>query len=125
MKKYYILYNPFAGNNTGERSALKIKAKIEPKMEHPVELVDMTKIDDYKDFFQAHSGAGIIICGGDGTLNRFINETSEIDFENNIKIKNITIELKSGTDSDGVQDYVYDQFGVRPQIKFRTEEYNG
>ncbi len=84
MKKYYILYNPFAGNNTGERSALKIKAKIEPKMEHPVELVDMTKIDDYKDFFQAHSGAGIIICGGDGTLNRFINETSEIDFENKI-----------------------------------------
>ena len=84
MKKYYILYNPFAGNNTGERSALKIKAKIEPKMEHPVELVDMTKIEDYKDFFQAHSGAGIIICGGDGTLNRFINETSEIDFENKI-----------------------------------------
>ena len=25
MKKYYILYNPYAGNNTGEKAAKKIQ----------------------------------------------------------------------------------------------------
>ncbi len=84
MKKYYILYNPFAGNGKGEKAAIKIHEKIQPKMEHPVEMVDMTKIDDYKAFFESKGDAGIIICGGDGTLNRFINNTSEIDFKNKI-----------------------------------------
>ena len=54
-----------------------------------------------------------------------VDSDIEIDFENDIKIKNITIELQSGTDIVGVRDYVYEQFGVRPQIKFRTGEYNG
>ncbi len=84
MKEYFILYNPFAGNGTGEKSAIKIKQRIEPKMEHPVGLVNMTKVEDYKEFFSAHEDAGIIICGGDGTLNRFINDTSEIDLKNKI-----------------------------------------
>jgi len=82
MKKYFILYNPLAGNGTGEKSAIKIKTRIQPKMEHPVELVDMTKVADYKEFFASNADAGIIICGGDGTLNRFINDTSDIEFKN-------------------------------------------
>jgi YegS/Rv2252/BmrU family lipid kinase len=84
MKKYYILYNPFAGNGKGEKAALKIHSKIQPKMDLPVEMIDMTEIEDYTEFFKSKGNAGIIICGGDGTLNRFINNTAEIDFKNKI-----------------------------------------
>ena len=87
MKKYYILYTPLAGNGTGEKAAIKIHNKIQHKMERPIELVDMTLIEDYVSFFDSKKDAGIIICGGDGTLNRFINNTSEIDFKNKIYAK--------------------------------------
>lgn len=84
MKKFYILYNPLAGDGKGEKAALKIREKIQPKLERPVELLDITLIDNYVDFFEEKKGAGVIICGGDGTLNRFINNTAEIDFQNKI-----------------------------------------
>ncbi len=84
MKKFYILYNPHAGSGKGEKAALKIHSKLQPKMELPIEMVDMTKIDNYKVFFEQRVGANIIICGGDGTLNRFINDTADIDFKNKI-----------------------------------------
>lgn len=84
MKKYCILYNPLAGNGKGEKAALRIYQKIQPKMERPIEMVDMTQLDDYVEFFHSRNDSGIIVCGGDGTLNWFINKTSEIDFNNKI-----------------------------------------
>ena len=83
MKKYCILYNPFAGNGTGEKTASKIQDRIQQKLRISIDLVDMTKVD-YTNFFSLNQDKSIIICGGDGTLNRFINETSDIEFENRI-----------------------------------------
>ena len=72
--KYYILYNPHAGNGTSEAAAntLKNSGKYEPS-----EVAAMTDIRSYSDFFSGKEDASVIICGGDGTLNRFLNEIGD------------------------------------------------
>lgn len=69
---YHVLYNPHAGNGRGEEISKELTEKLK---EHSLTFQDITKIKDYDTYFydvpQEHS---IIICGGDGTLNRFINE---------------------------------------------------
>lgn len=46
---------------------------------------DMTKIDSFKDFLNTlQKDDCIVICGGDGTLNNFINMTDGVEIENTI-----------------------------------------
>ena len=71
---YYVLYNPIAGNGQGKAAAAKIKDFIS----EGIEMVDITKVD-YKDLFaKCAPDDKIVLCGGDGTLNRFINETEDV-----------------------------------------------
>lgn len=80
--KYQILYNPHAGNGKGEAEARKLSDILKDG-----ELVfrNMTELDGYAAFFDGigHDDV-VVICGGDGTLNRFINETDGLHFENPI-----------------------------------------
>lgn len=70
--KYYILYNPCAANNMGETQAKRLDT-IFPEDERTY--YDVTKIQDYKSFFAGLDADGeVILCGGDGTINRFVNE---------------------------------------------------
>lgn len=72
MKKYCVLYNPHANNETGEEEAKKLSALYG---EENLEYVDVTGIVDYKSkLAEIPEEQGIILCGGDGTLNRFANE---------------------------------------------------
>ena len=72
MSKGYVLYNPQAGNGTCAEAA----AGLEVLLEGETELVDMTALDDYQTFFDGLEPEDtIVLCGGDGTLNRFINDT--------------------------------------------------
>ncbi len=80
--KYCILYNPFSGNGQGKAHAEKAFNKL--GKENCVPPVDMTAINNYNDFFEAHHDENIVICGGDGTLNCFLNETAEIKFDNSL-----------------------------------------
>lgn len=82
MEKQYILYNPHAGNGRGE-----VNAKVLMGVIHNSELVfcDMTAIESYEKFFSGLSGdEKIVICGGDGTLNRFVNDTADVKYVNHI-----------------------------------------
>ena len=69
----YVLYNPHSGNGQSKIRAEEIAGA-------DATLIDMTEIDSYADFFAGVAGDdSVIICGGDGTLNRFLNDTGSLD----------------------------------------------
>lgn len=93
MEKYYILFNPHAGNGVAEAKARALADKIEAQDS----VYDMTAISSYGDLL-VDSDADIIILGGDGTLNRFVNDTYELGLKNKIFIYPV------GTGNDFLRD---------------------
>ena len=84
MSKYYVLFNPLAGNNTGRDETVKLTREASLQ-DHELLFTDMTKLESYKAFFSALSEDDkIILSGGDGTINRFVNDTIDIDIKNDI-----------------------------------------
>ena len=82
MATYTVLYNPYAGNGRGEENTRAI-GKFLPEEE--IDFHDMTKIEDYGAFFQLlPPETRIILSGGDGTLNRFFNDTSGLEIQQDI-----------------------------------------
>ena len=77
--KYLVLYNPYSCNGNGKEEAYKLKEKLKDELE----FVCMPEIEDFDNFFRDNK-EDIIICGGDGTLNYFINHTDSIKYDNNI-----------------------------------------
>ena len=77
----YALYNPFAGNQTCEEQSKKLR-----KFYSPDELEFRSMADiNYSEFFPSlNADDKVIICGGDGTLNRFVNDTRDIAITNDI-----------------------------------------
>ena len=70
---YQILFNPYAGNGRGEAEAQKLSAHL---TDGGLVYHNMTEIKSYASFFETLSGEDIlVIAGGDGTLNRFVNDT--------------------------------------------------
>lgn len=79
---YHVLFNPFAGNDRGEQEARKLNV-IMP--EASLRYYDMTKIGAYADFFAAiGKNDAVILAGGDGTINRFLNDTAGLEIPNDI-----------------------------------------
>ncbi len=80
---YHVLFNPFAGNGNGESSAHELDAQW--AKDKTLHYTDMTKIKSYTDFFASvNAGDPIVLAGGDGTINRFINDTEGLSFPNEI-----------------------------------------
>lgn len=77
----YALYNPFAGNQTCEEQSKKLREFYSPD---ELEFRSMAEIN-YCEFFPSlNADDKVIICGGDGTLNRFVNDTRDIAITNDI-----------------------------------------
>ncbi len=76
---YCIIYNPFSGNKSGATCAKALQDRLNVN-----ECIDMTSIESYQDFFESHQDVNVIICGGDGTLNRFLNDISDIEINSSI-----------------------------------------
>lgn len=69
---YRILFNPLSGNGRGEKEARKLNDLLQG---NTLSFQDMTTLESYADFFKTLSPEDtLVICGGDGTLNRFIND---------------------------------------------------
>lgn len=107
---YYALYNPFSGSGDA-------KEKVELLVSHyenEVRVQSITDIQDYASFFRAMNPEdAVIICGGDGTLNRFINDTEGLTIENDI------LYYAVGTGNDFLRDLGKDA-GAEP---FSVKEY--
>ncbi len=81
MKKY-ILYNPLAGNEKSTLDATKLDALY---IGHELVYKDILGIENYEEFFaNLAPDDEIIICGGDGTLNNFINNLGDTKIKNNL-----------------------------------------
>ena len=76
---YCIIYNPLSGNKIGTNTAKALQERL-----NVTECIDMTSIESYERFFNEHKGVNVIICGGDGTLNRFLNDISDIEITSSI-----------------------------------------
>lgn len=86
----YILFNPLAGNNKGIE-------RVEPLKElyKESEVINITTIKSLSDFIDSkNEDDEIIIAGGDGTLNRFINAV----YGKNIKQHIYFYPMGSGND---------------------------
>lgn len=94
--KTYVLYNPLAGNGRGRKEAEKLRLILK---DTDLIYIDMTKISSYPDLFASFSADDqLVLCGGDGTLNRFINETEKIEMKNSI------LYYASGSGNDFLRD---------------------
>lgn len=96
MKHIHILYNPHAGNNTGRERAEALK-DFYPSMDLSFDSV--CDIADYGAFFASLTSEDtLVLCGGDGTLNRFVNDTAELSYPCDIYF------FPTGTGNDFLRD---------------------
>ncbi|MBQ6847806.1 MAG: diacylglycerol kinase family protein [Clostridia bacterium] len=108
--KYYFLFNPLAGKGRAEHFALELDR------ENPdaTKCYDMTKIDSFAEFLTKLSAEdALVICGGDGTLNGFINKTA------NLEIKNDILYFPAGSGND----FMKDLNRVQEDKEFRINDY--
>ena len=82
MSTYHIIYNRLSRSNTGELEAHMLD---EIMAGESLRYWNVTDIENYDDFFaQIPADDKIIVAGGDGTLNRFINDTDYCDVPQDI-----------------------------------------
>lgn len=82
--KTYVLYNNKSNNGKGGGTARKVGDIWKDK---DLVFVDVFSIDDYKEFFsKLQPDDEICICGGDGTLNHFVNDANDAGFDNSKKV---------------------------------------
>ena len=79
---YIILYNPLSGNKTAKQEVYQLDEVLSG---NNLNYVEMTNEFDYKSFVhKVSSNDRIVLCGGDGTINRFINDIDEADLKKSI-----------------------------------------
>lgn len=94
----YILYNSLSNNKQGKNAADKYFEKHQDSV-----LTDVINID-YKEFFNnLKEDDEVTIVGGDGTLNRFINELGDKKIIGNVYL------VPAGTGNDFYHDVVNDE----------------
>ena len=73
---YRILYNPLSAHGKGKALAKNVREHLKGES---YSFCDMREISDYKAYFaKLEKDDAIVITGGDGTLNRFINDTDGV-----------------------------------------------
>ena len=71
MEKYCVLFNPLSNNGNGAEEARRLDAILGADQ---IVYRDITPIADYRSFFASLPlSSAVVLCGGDGTLNRFAN----------------------------------------------------
>lgn len=95
MGRSLVLFNPLSNNKHGMEAAEALKAKTNDDLEfHSV--LDIT---DYKEFLSSlMEDDKLILIGGDGTLNNFVNRTADC------KISNPIYLFAAGTGNDFLLD---------------------
>lgn len=95
MSRTYVLYNPKSDSGKGREEAEAVKTFIEGD----VSFVDAFAEGGYAEFLKkTEEGDTVVLCGGDGTLNRFINDTCDEKYAARI------LYFATGTGNDFMND---------------------
>ena len=95
MAKGYVIYNPLAGNGKAKEDSQLLQMVLDEQLEY----YDMTRITNYGAFISGMEKEDyLVIVGGDGTLNRFVNDTDGLEIAQEI------LYFPTGTGNDFVKD---------------------
>ena len=108
---HYILYNTLSGNKKGLESARLLVGNLAPEN---TTLIDVCSITNYADFWKNVDieNDTVILSGGDGTLNRFINANKEFTLPQNL------FYYPSGSGNDFKNDVAKDSKELIPLHKY-------
>lgn len=80
--KYYVIYNPKSGNGIGDVKKDELKDILKGG---EIEFINTIEMVDKKSFFESISPDDVVVlCGGDGTINRFANDVDGLDIPNEL-----------------------------------------
>lgn len=95
MAKGYVIYNPLAGNGKAQEDAQLLQMILDEELEY----YDITRITNYAAFISGMEREDyLVIVGGDGTLNRFVNATEGLAMDREI------LYFPTGTGNDFARD---------------------
>lgn len=95
MSKGYVIYNPLAGNGKAKEDSQLLQMVLDEQLEY----YDMTRITNYAAFISGMEKEDyLVIVGGDGTLNRFVNDTDGLEIAHEI------LYFPIGTGNDFAKD---------------------
>lgn len=95
MSKGYVIYNPLAGNGKAKEDSQLLQMVLDEQLEY----YDMTRITNYAAFISGMEKEDyLVIVGGDGTLNRFVNDTYGLEIAHEI------LYFPTGTGNDFAKD---------------------
>ena len=108
---HYSLYNTLSGNKKGLESARLLVGNIVPEN---ATLIDVLSIANYSDFWKNVDieNDTVILSGGDGTLNRFVNANKEFRLPQNL------FYYPSGSGNDFKNDVANDSNELIPLHKY-------
>ena len=112
MAKGYVICNPLAGNGKTMEDAMLLRTV----MDDELEFLDMTRITNYDALIGGMEREDyLVLVGGDGTLNRFINATA------NMRIAQDILYLPAGSGNDFAKDMQKESparpFSIREQLQ--------
>ena len=91
----YVLYNPLAGKGDAKEQS----ASLAERYGNDIIFKDITTVADYADLLAPLSEQdSVVVCGGDGTLNCFINAIEGID------VKCDVLYYAAGSGNDFLRD---------------------
>ena len=95
MAKGYVIYNPLSGNGKAKEDAQLLQFVLDEELEY----YDITRITNYGAFINGMEKEDyMVIVGGDGTLNRFVNDTDGLEMSQQI------LYFPTGTGNDFAKD---------------------
>lgn len=96
MATYLVLYNQLADNGQGGKTTTALRESMKDDTLH---FVSVTAVNDLKALLKEHAkDDGIILAGGDGTLNHFVN------INDGLKIKLPILYYPCGSGNDFAKD---------------------
>lgn len=96
MTKYCVMYNPLSNNSTGLEAAKGFESVVDGG---EFEYKSVLEIKDYAEYLESvPSEVTMVLAGGDGTINKFVNLLGDYEVKRDI------LYFPAGTGNDFMHD---------------------